>query len=372
MRIRRPDYYDRFACLAGACPDTCCAAWDVVVDPESEARFRSIPGALGERVQNALTVDQDGDTCLMLADGFCPLLTEDKLCTLHLEFGPEGPCEVCRSHPRFIEEYGPLREESLACSCPGAVRLMLADPAPARFPVVETGEPDEVCDDVDLPLLEALLPCREKLFGILQDRSRPLGVRLAEAAAWAWALQDRLDMGDWEDLAETPLPSSPEPSSEEERLDTTRALFALLEGAELLSPEWTALLRSARETLEHLSPAGHAARWNTFRAAVADRTWEFEHLAVYLVYRWLLKADFDGDLYGRAAFALFAVLAVWELGAIRFHDAGAFTHADMEELARLWCKEQEHCEENLALLARAAYEVPELAPGRLAGVLTAL
>ena len=25
MEITRPDYYKEFSCIAGACPDTCCA-----------------------------------------------------------------------------------------------------------------------------------------------------------------------------------------------------------------------------------------------------------------------------------------------------------------------------------------------------------
>ena len=33
MRTRVPDYYDRFQCLAGACPHTCCEKWEVVIDP---------------------------------------------------------------------------------------------------------------------------------------------------------------------------------------------------------------------------------------------------------------------------------------------------------------------------------------------------
>lgn len=33
MYQTRPDDYDAFRCIAGACPQTCCAAWEIVVDP---------------------------------------------------------------------------------------------------------------------------------------------------------------------------------------------------------------------------------------------------------------------------------------------------------------------------------------------------
>lgn len=32
MKIRVPDYYDEFECIADKCTDTCCAGWQVDVD----------------------------------------------------------------------------------------------------------------------------------------------------------------------------------------------------------------------------------------------------------------------------------------------------------------------------------------------------
>ena len=36
MYQTRPDDYAAFRCLAGACPQTCCAAWEIVVDPDAQ------------------------------------------------------------------------------------------------------------------------------------------------------------------------------------------------------------------------------------------------------------------------------------------------------------------------------------------------
>ena len=66
MLIRVPDYYDRFRCLAGACPHTCCEAWEVVIDGETAARYRKIPGPLGEKLRQAMAVDEEGG-CLFSA-----------------------------------------------------------------------------------------------------------------------------------------------------------------------------------------------------------------------------------------------------------------------------------------------------------------
>ena len=54
MKYIKPDYYDDFQCIAGACPATCCAGWQVVVDDESLERYRMVEGEFGKRLQNEI------------------------------------------------------------------------------------------------------------------------------------------------------------------------------------------------------------------------------------------------------------------------------------------------------------------------------
>ena len=42
MLVRVPDYFDKFRCLAGACPHTCCEKWEVVIDEESAALYHRV------------------------------------------------------------------------------------------------------------------------------------------------------------------------------------------------------------------------------------------------------------------------------------------------------------------------------------------
>ena len=35
-----PHYYNRFQCMAGSCPDTCCAGWEIAIDPKSLKKYR--------------------------------------------------------------------------------------------------------------------------------------------------------------------------------------------------------------------------------------------------------------------------------------------------------------------------------------------
>ena len=52
METHVPQYYSSFRCLAGECPHTCCAAgWEIPVDPDTAALYKTLPGPLGDRVR---------------------------------------------------------------------------------------------------------------------------------------------------------------------------------------------------------------------------------------------------------------------------------------------------------------------------------
>ena len=67
MRITKPDYHDRFHCLAGGCPDSCCKEWEVQVDADAAALYRKLPGALGDDLRRVLR-QEDGEFYMTIAD----------------------------------------------------------------------------------------------------------------------------------------------------------------------------------------------------------------------------------------------------------------------------------------------------------------
>ena len=62
MKLYEPCFAAQFHCLAGACPDTCCKDWEIILDEKTLARYRALPGVFGDEVRNALTTDAEGDT----------------------------------------------------------------------------------------------------------------------------------------------------------------------------------------------------------------------------------------------------------------------------------------------------------------------
>ena len=125
MLITKPDYFDRFRCIAGACPDSCCKEWDVQVDADSAAMYRALPGALGDRLREVLK-EEDGETVMTILDGRCPMWRADGLCRIQAELGETALCKTCREFPRLTHDYGDFIELGLELSCPEAAKFILS------------------------------------------------------------------------------------------------------------------------------------------------------------------------------------------------------------------------------------------------------
>ena len=196
MLHRHPNYYPGFRCLGGACPDTCCRDWDIVLDEETLSDYQTAPASLAQRLQESLTTDEEGDTCFRLDHrGFCTMLTPDGLCAIQKEWGESHLCDHCAAYPRFIEEYGNLTEASLAMSCPEAARLLLESPA-FQVEEVDDGHPDQPFPDIPPQLLAGLETTRQAVLNGMEEQRYTLWERLQGVLYLADTLQDAID---WED-----------------------------------------------------------------------------------------------------------------------------------------------------------------------------
>ena len=329
MTITKPDYFDRFRCIAGACPDSCCKEWDVQVDETSAALYRSLPGALGDRLREVLK-DEDGETVMTIVDGRCPMWRADGLCRIQAELGEAALCKTCREFPRLTHDYGDFVELGLELSCPEAAKFILAQSRPVTVTEAVSGGEDPEYDEEAMAVLKAT---RETALDILFDSSRSIPEALALTLLYGYQAQGQLD-------GDEPQDFQPEATLESVREfvksgDPQEMLDFFLD-LELLTPDWEALLKNP-------SPA----------------PWSRHHLALagYLIQRYWLQAVSDYDLYCRVKFILIACLLVKHLGG------------DIFRTAQLYSKEIENSIDNVEALLDAAYAHPAFTDDKILGML---
>lgn len=330
MEITKPSYYDAFRCIASACPDSCCKEWDVQVDEASAAYYRSLPGALGERLRQVLKTE-DGETVMAIEDGRCPMWRRDGLCRIHAELGEDSLCHVCHEFPRLRHDYGDFMELGLELSCPEAARLILSG-APGRITVTteETG-----VADYDEEAMAVLKATRETALQLMQSVTEPAQALMA-LLFYGYQAQEELDGGEQEDFDLDAALENGRSLAKKADFDAFLHFFTELE---ILTPAWAALLKQPH-TLFLPPQTGAFAR--------------------YLIDRYWLQAIADYDLVSRVKFILISCLLVGLLGG------------DYLQTAQLFSKEIENDADNVDTMLDAAYACPAFTDDKLLGMLTGM
>ena len=331
MEIFTPAYYEKFRCLAGACPDSCCQEWDVDVDPASAAYYRSLPGELGDRLRQVLTDTPEG-TVMALEEGRGPMWRRDGLCEIQKQLGENGLCQVCKIFPRLRHDYGSFAELGLELSCPEAARLILGETSSCLKAGEAPGAPE---NPEYLPEdMETLRNSRRAFLEFLDAETCPMPQSLGVLLLYAHQVQGELD------------------GEEPEPLDWK----ACLEGAKRYAAPQTRPLQPFFLGLEILTPG-----WKQrLEAPAQPPKWQREHRALlrYLVQRYWLQAVSDLDLVCRVKLMVSLCLLTASLGG------------DLLSTAQLMSKEIENSWENIDAILQAAYDTPALTDANLLGLLS--
>ena len=189
----RPDDYAAFRCLAGACPQTCCAAWEIVVDPDAQDAYLRLQHPLAAKLRRVLRVDSEGDTYFAQTDGRCPFLCADGLCELQRTLGEQSLCRTCRDFPRWEVLLCDRVEQGLSPACPEAARRLLERSVPLRFTSMLLPDDGYVPGARERRLTAAVTAVRDRILALLARPGRTAYANLAAALAFARAAQRLFD-----------------------------------------------------------------------------------------------------------------------------------------------------------------------------------
>ncbi|MBQ8170980.1 MAG: flagellin lysine-N-methylase [Oscillospiraceae bacterium] len=356
MKLNKPWFYDDFVCIASECTDNCCIGWEIDIDPSSMKRFSCACGEFGDRLRSAIHKGEDGVNTFAFGEGErCALLRDDGLCELILNMGEDSLCDICALHPRFFGWYNGLKEAGLGLCCEEVCRLMFSDSAPMTFVSDEISEQSEpTCDEI---MLNMFLEVREKLFGVMQDRSCSLRDRMVSTAYIVREFQQLLDNGE----TDTDRISVRSTSIDADITETVSAVLRLYSDMESINAEWD-------ERLSHITAkkAEIIEAMPGFAVKFADEMWRYEHIAVYFCYRYFLSGVFEGECVSRIGMMCAAVLSVQMMDCLTWLEKGELSEWDRILNLKLFSKQVEYSADNVEMLYDAVWDVADLYPEKIA------
>jgi len=315
MDVYYPSYYSAFQCIASACPDSCCKEWEVDVDDNAAQYYRSLEGALGDRLRQVLK-DTDDGTVMTIERGRCPMWRQDGLCRIQAELGHDALCQTCREFPRLHHDYGDFVEHGLELSCPEAARLILS----GDWELTKNEQPGGEEPEYDQEVMTILQESRKVILNFLTTTPLPANEALAVLLLYTYEVQNWIDGGE---AAVLDVENCVKLAKKYATSGDFSLLIDFFKALEILTPQWRARLHAP----------GVNCNWDP-RLLI---------LVHYFIDRYWLQAVSDYDLICRVKFSIAACLVVHYLG-------GEFV-----ETAQLFSKEIENDPDNLETILDGVY-----------------
>lgn len=290
-----PEYYSLFECIADRCTHSCCKGWIIEIDEQTLDYYKSLKGDMGDRLRSS--VSREG-TFILREDDRCPFLTEKGLCDIITHLGSDALCNICSDHPRFRNFYTNFCEEGLGLSCEEAARVILSFEPPF---VMESHHADLT------PSEEGFFKVRNRVFDLLQDRSKTIFRRIAELCREYGFESDDICLSELADR------------------------YSKLE---ILDSSWLSLLCRLRDF--------------KFTGQIF-KIWEFslpfEQLLCYFVFRHFARSP--GDYYSPVYFAVTSCYIIGALMEMHISECGSIAPENLYEYARMYSSEIEYSDENM-------------------------
>lgn len=370
MKYHKPSFFDQFKCIGSACTDTCCAGWEIEVDETTAQGYLAEKGAFGDRLRREIG-SEPGEYFFKLKNNRCPFLNKENLCDIFINLGEDRLCDICREHPRFYNWFGDYTEVGLGLCCEEAERLLFSDSKPLTFVEEVTqdeeqdySDEDEYTDASDLlddesEECEQMLEERKAIFTILQNRKKNIGARLKRLLLQLPYSDEMLLLTvpilEWDDPESIPkLDYNANPSTTTLK---SSALFLIrfFGGMESLDETWPSMMKELEQNIDSLIDVDKAAEFLQFMKG-ENRLYEYEHIAVYLVYRYYPEILFDGQIEAKILFAAASICLLFLMDLQCFQENGVYTQQDRIELVRRFSKEIEYCPENMERFEKCCTE----------------
>lgn len=360
MKVRVPNYFNDFKCIASECEDTCCAGWGIVIDDETNDYYKKVDSEFGEILRSKIVKDDDGDNIFLLNNGNCSFLNENKMCDIYINLGEEHLCYTCKQFPRYTEEFLDLREVGISLSCPEAARIILRKPENNTFQLNEIEEEFDLESDIDEEVFLDFLNCRDVVFNIMEHDDLDLGSKAALALKFVKEVQNKIDLGDMDEIQDLIVEYKEEnflnriikglegyKGKESAKYNNLYKYFNVYKSIKHINSNDPLGLDNALKYLKE-NKEFYFEKHKEFNEYYKENLYKFKNILVYFIFRYFMKAIFDYDMSAKIKLAIISTLMIKELAVVRFiENNNSFTEEDMVEVSRMYSKDIEHSDENI-------------------------
>lgn len=354
MKVRTPVYYKDFKCIAGACTDTCCAGWEVDVEPASYEYYKKVKGKFGERLKAVMVPDGEGGCNFKLNNGRCPFLNDKLLCDLYTELGEDRLCDTCAEFPRFINVYGLVKEIGIAPSCKTAGELIFNYKDIISFDETEDGKPLEGVNDIDAFLYMQLLKARNTAYDIVQNEKYSVDEAAYLLLEYAHRIQKHMDK-ERDDLIGgivkrfndgaylDRILEGVKNSSSDRGYGVIEHFFDEFRDMEIINPDWEKYVALERDFMKKMTKESYIKIYEQFDAYYADRQYEYRSLLVYYIFRYFLDAVNDYDVILKVKNAVIGYIILKHLDIVAYDkNGGNLGKTEQIDIAHLYSRQFEH------------------------------
>lgn len=332
MKNIYPLYCNSFKCIAGACPDTCCAQWEIVIDEKYVNLYKSHHSDAAKDAVSAMYTDSDGDTCLRLTNGRCPMLNGENLCRLYIEMGEDALCDVCRIYPRFNKDAEQTNFCGISLSCPEAARLILGDE--------NMGQLNETPQFENMKY-GFVFKAYELFRKLCKDGCFMYSLPLAES------VQDEID---FDDLSEAERILDKSDFSFDKQITEPGVIAGRIRqmlAFDILKNSWRDTLSNLLNHLEALSEDESLNKEREIMLSQLYTRREIKNIEIYYLYKYLPEAVEYSDIYTCVSTAVACTELICELCAMRKLCINILETEHILEFSKDFSKEIEHNGDNM-------------------------
>ena len=314
MKIKVPDYFLKFKCIADKCDDSCCIGWEIDIDEATLGKYAAMGGEIGTEIREKT---QHGYFPLA-KNGRCAFLDECGLCRIISAVGDGYLCDICREHPRYYGIGDSTIEGGLGLACPEVARIILGTTEKPHFVTVEATPAYESEDEYAKESDELRELIYTEIYGA--DAEDIVG-RMRSLAKYAddlgFALISGSDMPIYERTCDADI---------SDFVDHAREIFS---ECEALTEEWA-------ERLE-------AVRAETVASLIAADASKLRALLYYFTHRYVRERADEMTLGESVLFALYSSLLIFAI-------ADTYEVRSYERAAVLFSKNIEYSTDNVDMV----------------------